>query len=127
MHGDFSRFPSTLIKNAVGPLQQQGKVLLDTHLNDATRIHSRWQDHAARAAFGAKKLAVSSQQKDSVKVLSAALNGGNVFVTVAPGEGWADGLLVNLDPDANSANAVRQADYLTPPIESVPNNPGANA
>jgi hypothetical protein len=127
MHGDFSRLPVALIQNAVGPLQQQGKVLLDTHLTDATRIVSRWQDHAARAAFGAKKLAVSSQKKDSFKVAAAQVNGAAVTVMVLPGEAWADGLLVELEADAGQPDAVRLADYLAPPLEAVPANPAAPA
>src|SRR5688572_17739340 len=104
MHGDFSKFPSRRIANAVGPLQQQGKVLLDTHLNDNTRIVTHWQDRAARAAFGARKLAVSSDSPNSFAVTEAEIAADasgtqQVFVTVTPGEAWADGLYVELAPD----------------------------
>ena len=117
MHGDFSRWPID-VANIVGPLQQQGRVLLDTQQNAATAAMRRWQDEAARAAFGSRVAAVPSGNRDAFKVVSAQLVGTNVSIEATPGELWADGILVQLPSSANGQSIP--ACYLGPPFETLP-------
>ena len=129
MHGDFSKWPLDL-DNVVGPLHQQGRVLLDTQQNAATSAVRHWQDETARAAFGHNLAAVPSWERDAFKVERAEVKpdaGGNsqVFVTVDPGFMWADGILAQIRADANAQSASRIATYLGPPLEAVPTDPAA--
>ena len=68
MYGDFSKWPADRVRNAIGPLHQQGRVLLDTDVNAIAEHVSRWQDEAARDAFGAGVAAVSTSEKDSFPI-----------------------------------------------------------
>ena len=67
MYGDFSKWPLGGA-NIVGPLQQQGRVLLDTQQNAATSAMRRWQDETARATFGHSVAAVPSWARDAFKI-----------------------------------------------------------
>src|SRR6266436_2393543 len=96
MHGDFSNWPVNIVPNAVGPLHQQGRVLTDVDFNAIAAILTDWQDEAARVAFGAGVAAVSTEMRDSYKVLTAIADAAGAEVTLHPGELWADGWRVTL-------------------------------
>ena len=127
MYGDFSKWPFDSA-NVVGPLQQQGRVLLDTQQNAATTAIRRWQDEAARTTFGRYVAAVPAWQRNAFQIESAQMT-NQVFVTVDPGQIWADGILVQLAADAATQppTATRVATYLAPPFGTVPTNPGPGA
>ena len=103
MHGDFSRWLPRIPKNQVGILAQEGRVLLDADITAQALLGMRWQDIAARSAFGGGVAAIPADNLDAWKVVSAKLttNSPNqapvVHVEVMPGLTWADGLLVELE------------------------------
>lgn len=97
MHGDFSRWQAKVPKNQVGILAQEGRILLDADVNAQSLLGARWQDLAARAAFGAGVAAIPADNLDAWKVVAATFNQGTYSVSVMPGAAWADGLLVELD------------------------------
>src|SRR6266511_2913845 len=116
VHGDFSR---GVVDGYAGVLFQQGRVSLDTDGTAQTLISTAWQDTAARDAFGAGLAAVPASERDSLRVESASLAGGDVILVVQPGRVWADGLLVRLN---DTQPVKRIANYLQPPVQL----PGAN-
>ena len=128
MKGDFSRWSFDTRTNAHGVLHQQGRVLLDTDWNAQTRLVTRWQDEAGRAAFGAGVAAVAAEWRDSLEVTVAELlASGAVRLTVTPGRLWADGWLVHLvgdepDPDAS---VIRPAVHLDLPLQTPLTDVGA--
>ena len=111
MYGDFSRWSFDPRTNFSGILHQQGRVLLDADTNDQTLLGLRWQDTAARDAFGALVLAVPASERQSFEVTAVKPDGADLEVTLRPGRAWADGLLVNLvgDPPDLSAVVTRTA------------------
>ena len=82
------------------------------------RFH-RWQDEAARSAFGARVAAVPASQPQSFAVTAAQLLQGRVMLDVTPGLVWADGLLAYLveDPAAPGAPVRRVALPLEAPFQ----------
>lgn len=127
MHGDFSRWFSKLSPNQIGILAQEGRVLLEADVNAQTMLGMRWQDLAARAAFGAGIAAIPADAPDSWKVVRAQLDPqtGKVRLDVIPGIAWADGLLVELD-GTPPRPVTLVATPLQPPIQTPPNNVGAS-
>ena len=128
MKGDFSRWSFDETTNAHGVLHQQGRVLLDADWNAQTRLVTRWQDEAGQAAFGHGVAAVPAEWRDSFEISQAELlPGGIVRLTVAPGQLWADGLLLHLvgdQPDLE-ATVLRPAEHLEPPLQTPPTDIGA--
>jgi hypothetical protein len=124
MHGDFSRWFGKIPKNQVGILAQEGRILLDADVNAHALLGARWQDFAARAAFGAHIAAIPADTPNAWKVASAGLNQGTVTLQVMPGPAWADGLLVELEGDPTKGVTL-QATPLGPPIQTPPQNLGA--
>lgn len=96
MHGDFSRWFGKIPRNQVGILAQEGRILLDADVNAHALLGMRWQDLAARSAFGARIAAIPADNLDAWKVTSVAINQGTVTASVLPGAAWADGLLVEI-------------------------------
>lgn len=119
MHGDFSRWFPRIPKNQVGILAQEGRILLDADVNAHALLGARWQDLAARAAFGAGIAAIPADALDGWKVVTAQVQNGNVVVSVMPGIAWADGLLVELDGNAKKPVSLI-ADPFGPPIQPQP-------
>ncbi len=107
MHGDFSRWSLPPDTNDQGLLHQQGRVLLDTDVSNQARLVTRWEDEAARAAFGAGVAAVSMESPDGFRVTAAERDGDGARITLLPGQIWADGLLAYL-----SDGGPWLADYL---------------
>ncbi|MFT3692981.1 MAG: right-handed parallel beta-helix repeat-containing protein [Kofleriaceae bacterium] len=99
MYGDFSRWQAKVPKNQVGILAQEGRILLDADVNAQSLLGMRWQDLAARSAFGAAVAAIPADRPDSWKVIQASQANGTYTISVMPGLAWADGLLVELDGD----------------------------
>ncbi|MEJ7602129.1 MAG: right-handed parallel beta-helix repeat-containing protein [Kofleriaceae bacterium] len=97
MHGDFSRWFGKVPRNQVGILAQEGRILLDADVNAHTLLGARWQDLAARAAFGARIAAIPADNIDAWKVISALDTQGTIALGLLPGIAWADGLLVELE------------------------------
>jgi hypothetical protein len=124
MHGDFSRWFPKIPKNQVGILAQEGRVLLDADVNAGTLLGMRWQDLAARAAFGAGVAAIPADAIDAWKVVRAELSGQTVKLDLIPGIAWADGLLVELD-GTPPRPVTLVATPLQPPIQAPPSNTGA--
>ena len=91
MYGDFSRWSFDPRTNFSGILHQQGRVLLDADTNDQTLLGLRWQDTAARDAFGALVLAVPASERQSFEVTAVKPDGADLEVTLRPGRAWADG------------------------------------
>jgi len=123
MRGDFSSWRDERRQNFNGVLHQQGRVLLDSDWNAETAIINDWEDTAGRDIIGAGVAAVPAEAPDSFKVKAANIVGGQVRLTVAPGRVWADGLLAYLDA---TADVIRIATYLEPPIQTPPVDLGAN-
>jgi hypothetical protein len=121
MHGDFSRWFPRIPKNQVGILAQEGRILLDADVNAQNLLGVRWQDLAARAAFGAGIAAIPADAPDGWKVTGAQLAGKQVSVSVMPGIAWADGLLVELDGPPGKPVTLT-ATSLQPPHD--PGTPG---
>ncbi len=122
MKGDFSTWRDERRQNFNGVLHQQGRVLLDGDWNAQTAITNDWQDTAALDIIGAGVAAVPSDEPDSFLVKAAVVAAGRVELTVAPGRAWADGLLAQLFA---AGDVTRVATYLGPPLQTPPNNPGA--
>ncbi len=122
MKGDFSTWRDERRQNFNGVLHQQGRVLLDSDWNAQTAITNDWQDTAAFDIIGAGVAAVPADESESLRVKAAEVTGGQVKLTVAPGRVWADGLLAELFA---STDVTRFATYLGPPLQTPPNNPGA--
>lgn len=97
MHGEFSRWFGTVPRNQVGILAQEGRILLDADVNAHTLLGSRWQDLAARSAFGARIAAIPADNIDAWSVISALDMQGSITLGLLPGVAWADGLLVELE------------------------------
>lgn len=125
MHGDFSRWFGKIPKNQVGILAQEGRILLDADVNAHALLGARWQDLAARAAFGARIAAIPADRPDAWKVSGASINQGVVTLQVMPGPAWADGLLVELEGDQNKGVALT-ATLLGPPFQTPPKDLGAD-
>ncbi|MCB9569529.1 MAG: right-handed parallel beta-helix repeat-containing protein [Myxococcales bacterium] len=120
MYGDFSRWSFDPRTNYAGILHQQGRVLLDADTNDQTLLGLRWQDTAARDAFGALILAVPASDRDAFKVSDVTPSGTDLEVTLLPGRAWADGRLVHAhgDPPDLAAAIKRTATPIPPPTGS---------
>ncbi|MGN6105665.1 MAG: hypothetical protein ACTHU0_11215 [Kofleriaceae bacterium] len=91
-------------------------MLLDADVNAHTLLGMRWQDLAARAAFGAGIAAIPVEAPDGWRVVRAQLAGapGRVALELMPGAAWTDGLLVELPgTPGQSSNLV--ATTLQPP------------
>jgi hypothetical protein len=123
MHGDFSRWYGKVPRNQVGILAQEGRILLDADLNAHALLETRWQDLAARAAFGARIAAIPADDLDGWKVTGATISNGAVTLSVMPGAAWADGLLVELEGTAGKPVSVA-ATPLGPPLQDPPPNLG---
>ncbi len=121
MHGDFSRWSPKIPKNQVGILAQEGRILLDADVNAHSLLGMRWQDLAARSAFGGGIAAIPADAIESWKVLGAQVAGGVVSVSLMPGIAWADGLLVELD---GNKPVTLTAVPLAPPIQTPAGTPG---
>ncbi|HFE43907.1 MAG TPA: hypothetical protein ENJ18_00220, partial [Nannocystis exedens] len=117
MYGDFSRWSFDPQTNYSGILHQQGRVLLDADTNDQTLLQLRWQEVAARDAFGECVLAVPVGERDAFKVSAVSLEGDDLRVSLLPGRAWADGRLVHLrgDPSDLGGALSRLATGLQPP------------
>ena len=124
MHGDFSRWFAKVPKNQVGILAQEGRVLLDADVNAQSLIGARWQDLAARAAFGANVAAIPADNLDAWNVISAQLVNNQVLVNLMPGVAWADGLLVELE-GVPTKPVQRVATQLGLPLQTPPADTGA--
>lgn len=122
MHGDFTRWTLTEPLNWNGILHQQGRVLLDVDTNHQTQLVTRWQDQAARSAFGRFVAAVPASDPDSFRVTDARSDAnGNVQIAVLPGHLWADGLLVYLrDVEGSSSTPQWQTPTLLDHFDPVP-------
>ena len=118
MYGDFSRWSFDPRTNYSGILHQQGRVLLDADTNDQTLLQLRWQERAARDAFGGLVLAVPEGERDAFRVTEVSVDGDDLRVSLLPGRAWADGRLVHLrgDPPELGAALSRLAKPLQPPI-----------
>ncbi len=121
MHGDFSRWSPRIPKNQVGILAQEGRILLDADVNAHSLLGMRWQDLAARSAFGGGIAAIPADAIESWKVLGAQASGGVVSVNLMPGIAWADGLLVELE---GTKPVTLTAMPLAPPIQTPSGAPG---
>lgn len=121
MYGDFSRWSFDPRTNYSGILHQQGRVLLDADTNDQTLLQLRWQERAARDAFGGLVLAVPEGERDAFRVTEVSVDGDDLRVSLLPGRAWADGRLVHLrgDPPELSAALSRLATALQPPTTGV--------
>lgn len=111
MKGDFSYFPFDSSDGYTGVLHQQGRVLLDRDWNAQREIDARWQRTAAADAFGHGVMAVPASEGDAFKVMAAQVDGDIVRVQLAPGRGWASGLLLQ-----QSTALTLAATYLSPPL-----------
>jgi hypothetical protein len=123
MRGDFSSWRDERRQNLNGVLHQQGRLLLDSDWNAQTRIVLDWEDTAGRDIIGAGVAAVPADAPDSFKIKQANIVSGAVQLTVSPGRVWADGLLAYLD---SPTDVIRIAEYLEPPIQTPPADPGAS-
>jgi hypothetical protein len=122
MHGDFSRWSARIPNNQVGILAQEGRILLDADVNAQSLLGARWQDLAARAAFGANIAAIPADHLNAWKVISANVVNNQVMVSLMPGLAWADGLLVELDgPDGKpvTLSATPLGPLLQPPPDNI--------
>jgi hypothetical protein len=119
MYGDFSQRQRLADPNLAGVLYQQGRVFIDTDGNAQTHIATRWQDSAARDAFGADVAAVPADAPLSFHIDAAAPGAvaGQVDLKLQPGRCWADGLLVHLP---GPAPVDRRATYVKPPVQPLP-------
>src|SRR5438034_5907245 len=97
MRGDLSTRYRGPDRNFTGVLYQQGRVFLDRDGNAQTAIATEWQDLASKDIIGAGILAVPGDEPESFRVEKATLAGTAVTLTIDPGRGWADGMLVRLD------------------------------
>ncbi|MGB3135411.1 MAG: DUF6519 domain-containing protein, partial [Nodosilinea sp.] len=115
MKGDFSNLYFDPSDNFNGVLDQQGRVRLDRDGIAQTQITTYWQDTAGADIIGPSVMAIPASDVNAFKVNEASLSDGQVLLTLLPGHGWADGLLVHLN---GSDPVVRVATYLEPPIQS---------
>ncbi|WP_017296927.1 DUF6519 domain-containing protein [Nodosilinea nodulosa] len=118
MKGDFSNLYFDPSDNFNGVLDQQGRVRLDRDGLAQTQITTHWQDTAGADTIGPRVMAIPSSDVNAFKVTEASLSDGQLLLTLLPGHGWADGLLVHLNGDES---VTRVATYLESPIQS----PGA--
>jgi hypothetical protein len=126
MRGDFTRWSLDDPLNWNGVLHQQGRVLLDTDISDQARLAVRWQDAAARAAFGRDQAAVPESEPDGFRVTRAEVVGGEVRLELGAGQVWADGTLAHLRLDTVvPASGDRGATHLGPPVQPFPVDVGA--
>lgn len=112
MKGDFSKWGFSPSDNYTGVLHQQGRVLLDADWNAGDRIEAHWRENLGRDAIGGLALAVPASEFQSFKAVEAKVSGGEVFVTLKPGRGWADGTHLYSPSPATSLPAT----YLPAPI-----------
>ena len=141
MRGDFSRWDAILKQNINGVLHQQGRVLLDRDWNDQRRLTGDWQDRAGRDVLGRGVMAVPADAPSAFKISEATAEDGRARLTVQPGTGWADGLVVSIrgvtedtgatedtgDTEVTEAPATRQAAYLEPPVQVAAEVDGMSA
>ena len=127
MKGDFSNWYFDPNDNFNGVLEQQGRVHLDSDELADTQITTHWQDTAGKDIIGPGVAAIPADDVNAFKVIAAEVQGNpeQVVLTLLPGRGWADGLLVYLsskarqDHEAQSDQSItRVATYLTPPIQT---------
>ncbi|KPF60808.1 hypothetical protein D621_01575 [beta proteobacterium AAP51] len=111
MKGDFSYFPFDSNDDHTGVLHQQGRVLLDRDWNAQREIDARWQRSAAADTFGHAVMAVPASEGEAFKVMAAHVDGDVVRVQLAPGRGWASGLLLH-----QAAPLTLTARYVGPPL-----------
>ncbi|PSN09967.1 hypothetical protein C7293_29735, partial [filamentous cyanobacterium CCT1] len=115
MKGDFSNLYFDPSDNFNGVLDQQGRVRLDRDGLAQTQITTHWQDTAGADMIGPGVMAIPASDVNAFRVSEASVSDGQVLLTLRPGHGWADGLLVHLkDGEA----IARVATYLTPPVQS---------
>ncbi len=125
MHGDFSRWFEKVPRNQVGILAQEGRILLDADINAHSLLGARWQDLAARAAFGANIAAIPADHLDAWKVIDAHVVNNQISLDVMPGLGWADGLMVELEGVPTKPVQI-VATPLGLPIQAPPQDTGAS-
>jgi len=116
-----------VLRNVNGVLHQQGRVMSDADLTEGELLELAWNGQAARDIIGTGVCAVPSTEPAGFHIESAAVNGGDVRVTVRPGRAWADGILTRLagataDP---SAPVERRARYFGPPLADPLPEPGS--
>jgi hypothetical protein len=120
MKGDFSDLDFDPSDNYTGVLYQQGRVFLDADGTAEALIEDHLRTTLAQDVIGAHVAAVPAAEADSLKVVQAVANGGDVRVAVKPGRVWVDGVPL-LVPGV--ADVVLTAPYLAALFHSTPPDP----
>ena len=112
MKGDFSKWAFEPTDNYSGVLHQQGRVLLDADWNADQQIDAFLRQTLGQDVIGAGVMAVPSSEFASFRVTQAKVSGGQISVTVEPGRGWVDGILIYTPSPSTDLPAT----YLPPPF-----------
>jgi len=115
MKGDFSKWAFEPTDNYSGVLHQQGRVLLDADWNADQQIDAFLRQALGQDVIGRGVLAVPSSEFESFRVTQAKVSGGRISVTLEPGRGWVDGMLIH----APGPSADLPATYLPPPANGA--------
>ncbi len=94
MKGDFSKWAFEPTDNYSGVLHQQGRVLLDADWNADQQIDAFLRQTLGQDVIGAGVMAVPASEFASFRVAQAKVAAGQISVTLEPGRGWVDGILV---------------------------------
>ena len=115
-----------VLRNLSGVLHQQGRLITDGDLIENELLELGWNGQAGRDIIGAGVCAVPATEPQGFRVESAALEDGQVRVTLRPGRAWADGILTRLAGSASNplAPVERLATYFGPPLSTPAPTPG---
>lgn len=112
MKGDFSKWAFEPTDNYNGVLHQQGRVLLDADWNADQQIDAFLRQTLGQDVIGAGVMAVPASEFASFRVAQAKVAAGGISVTLEPGRGWVDGILVYTPSPSTDLPAT----YLPPPF-----------
>ena len=115
MKGDFSKWTARPTENYTGVLHQQGRVLLDADWNEERQIEAFLRETLGQDVIGAGVLAAPAGELASFRVREAKVVGDQVSVTLEPGRGWVDGILVSTPSPATDL----PGSYLPPPFNAA--------